>query len=93
MKITGTITRVNYHNKNNGYTVALLTLNSDDYSNLHNNSHFIGNKLTVVGNFDRLVLPDEEYTFDGGHLTHQGYVVVTDTIKPVLKELLNKNNL
>ena len=47
MKITGTITRVNYHNKNNGYTVALLTLNSDDYSSLHNNSHFIGNKLTA----------------------------------------------
>ncbi len=35
----------------------------------------------------------EEYTFDGGHLTHQGYVVVTDVIKPVLKELLNQNNL
>ena len=73
MKITGTITRVNYHNKNNGYTVALLTLNSDDYSNLHNNSHFIGNKLTVVGNFDRLVLPDEEYTFDGNFVKNETY--------------------
>ena len=73
MKITGTITRVNYHNKNNGYTVALLTLNSDDYSSLHNNSHFIGNKLTVVGNFDRLVLPDEEYTFDGNFVKNETY--------------------
>lgn len=30
-----------------------------------------------------------EYTTDGGHLTHEGYVVITNTVKPVLTELLS----
>ena len=30
----------------------------------------------------------EGYTSDGGHLTHQGYTVVTNQITPVLEELL-----
>lgn len=32
----------------------------------------------------------EGYTTDGGHFTHEGYTVVTDTITPVLKEILGK---
>lgn len=32
----------------------------------------------------------EGYTTDGGHFTPKGYTVVTDTITPVLKELLGK---
>ena len=32
----------------------------------------------------------EGYTTDGGHFTPKGYTVVTDTIAPVLKELLGK---
>lgn len=32
----------------------------------------------------------EEYTVDGGHFTHAGYTVLTDTITPVLKEILGK---
>ena len=32
----------------------------------------------------------EGYTTDGGHFTHDGYVVVTEQITPVLKELLGK---
>ena len=31
-----------------------------------------------------------EYTSDGGHLTAEGYQVFTDTLTPVLKELLKK---
>ena len=73
MKLTGTISRVTYHNKINGYTVALLTLTSDDYSILHKKSHLIGNKLTIVGSFDRLVLPDEEYTLDGNFVKNDTY--------------------
>ncbi len=30
----------------------------------------------------------EGYTIDGGHFTHEGYLVVTSQIKPVLQELL-----
>ena len=32
----------------------------------------------------------EGYTIDGGHFTHEGYTVLTDTITPVLEELLGK---
>ena len=32
----------------------------------------------------------EGYTTDGGHFTPKGYTVVTDTVTPVLKELLGK---
>ena len=32
----------------------------------------------------------EGYTVDGGHFTHEGYVVVTEQITPVLEELLSK---
>ena len=32
----------------------------------------------------------EGYTVDGGHFTHEGYVVVTNQITPILEELLGK---
>jgi len=32
----------------------------------------------------------EGYTIDGGHFTHEGYTMLTDTITPVLEELLGK---
>lgn len=73
MKITGTISRVTYHNKNNGYTVALLSLNSDEYSIMRKKSKLIGNQLTIVGCFDRLVLPDEEYILEGDFTKNDTY--------------------
>lgn len=30
------------------------------------------------------------YTVDGGHLTHEGYMVISNELTPVLKQLLNK---
>ena len=73
MKLTGTITRVTYHNKTNGYTVALLLLNHDEYSIMRKKSKLIGNQLTIVGCFDRLVLPEEEYTLDGDFVKNDTY--------------------
>ena len=32
----------------------------------------------------------EGYTVDGGHFTHEGYTVLTDTITPVLEDILGK---
>lgn len=32
----------------------------------------------------------EKYTTDGGHLTHEGYMVLTEEIRPVLDRLLEK---
>jgi lysophospholipase L1-like esterase len=34
----------------------------------------------------------EHYTTDGGHLTHEGYVVLTENIKPVIDEILKNEN-
>jgi lysophospholipase L1-like esterase len=34
----------------------------------------------------------DSYTTDGGHLTHEGYVVFTETLTPVLEELLSMND-
>ena len=31
-----------------------------------------------------------EFTTDGGHFTHAGYIVISNTLKPVINELLNK---
>ena len=73
MNITGTISRVTYYNKNNGYTVALLTLNSDEYSIMRKKSKLIGNQFAVVGFFDRLVLPDEEYVLTGDFIKNETY--------------------
>lgn len=73
MKITGTISRVTYHNKNNGYTVAILMLNSDDYSIIHKKNKLTSNQLTIVGCFDRLVLPEEEYTLNGDFTKNNTY--------------------
>ncbi len=65
MKVTGTISRINFYNKKNGYTVALFDLEAEEYSIAKRKSHLIGNRLTVVGIFDRLALPEEEYTLNG----------------------------
>ncbi len=73
MQITGTISRVTYHNKNNGYTVALLLLNHDEYSIMRKKSKLIGNQLTIVGCFDRMVLPEEEYTLIGDFVKNDTY--------------------
>lgn len=34
----------------------------------------------------------ESYTTDGCHLTHEGYVIFTETLTPVLEELLSTND-
>ncbi|MBQ8293415.1 MAG: ATP-dependent RecD-like DNA helicase [Bacilli bacterium] len=73
MQISGIISRVTYHNKNNGYTVAVLSLNADEYSIMRKKSKLIGNQLTVVGCFDRLVLPDEEYILEGDFTKNDTY--------------------
>lgn len=73
MELKGIITRVNFYNNENGYSVVLVTLQQDQYSILQKKGHFIGNKLVVVGVLDRKPLNDEEYTFNGEFIRDPNY--------------------
>ena len=40
MKVEGTITRINYYNKVNGYGVVIISLKDEDYKTLQNPSKY-----------------------------------------------------
>ncbi len=73
MELTGVITRINFYNADNGYSVVLVSLNSEQYSLLKKGGNLIGNKLVVVGVFDRKPILDEEYTFIGEFVRDVNY--------------------
>ena len=65
MELNAVIQRVNFYNADNGYSVVLVSLNKNQYTLLKKSGNLIGNKLVVVGVFDRQPILDEEYTFFG----------------------------
>ena len=73
MEISAIISKVNFYNKDNGYSVLLVTLEKNQFQILKKKSHLIGNKLIVVGNLDRVPLVDEEYTFIGDFVKDANY--------------------
>ena len=73
MELTGIITRINYYNPDNGYSVLIVTLEKENLKILETKSHLIKNKLIVVGNLDRKPILDEEYTFEGDFVRDQNY--------------------
>ena len=73
MELTGIITRINYYNPDNGYSVIIVTLEKDNLKILQTKSHLINNKLVVVGTLDRKPILDEEYTFEGDFVRDQNY--------------------
>ena len=73
MELTGIISRINYYNPDNGYSVLILTLEKEHLKILQTKSHLINNKLVVVGNLDRKPILDEEYTFEGDFVRDQNY--------------------
>lgn len=72
-KINGAIVRVNYYNKDNGYTVGLLQLDYSDLNIAQKKNKLLGNKITVVGTFDRKPVEDEEYEFTGKFVKNKTY--------------------
>lgn len=72
-KINGAIVRVNYYNKDNGYTVGLLELDYSDLTIAQKKNKLIGNKITIVGIFDRKPVEDEEYEFSGKFVKNKNY--------------------
>ena len=68
MKVEGTITRINYYNKVNGYGVVIISLKDEDYKIKRTKNHLIGKQLTITSSFDRQPLVDEEYSFEGNFI-------------------------
>ena len=64
-KLEGIISRVLFHNKENGYTVASFSIDFSKQPVNVKKAKIIGNKTTVVGLFDRLPVEDEEYILEG----------------------------
>lgn len=72
-KINGTIVRINYYNKDNGYTVGLFELDYKDITVAQKKNKIIGNTITVVGLFDRKPVEDEEYELSGNFVKNKNY--------------------
>ena len=72
-KINGTIVRINYYNKDNGYTVGLLEIDYSDKTIAQKKNKLIGNTLTIVGTFDRKPVEDEEYELTGEFVKNKNY--------------------
>ena len=72
-KINGTIVRINYYNKDNGYTVGLFELDYSDKTIAEKKNKIIGNTITVVGTFDRQPVEDEEYEITGNFVKNKNY--------------------
>ncbi|MBR2891363.1 MAG: ATP-dependent RecD-like DNA helicase [Bacilli bacterium] len=73
MELSGVITRINFYNQDNGYSVVLVSLKKDQFTLLKKSGNLIGNKLVVVGTFDRKPVLDEEYTFIGEFVRDANY--------------------
>ncbi len=73
MKVEGTITRINYYNKVNGYGVVIISLKDEDYKIKRTKNHLIGKQLTITSSFDRQPLVDEEYSFEGNFIKDPNY--------------------
>lgn len=71
--ISGIITRINYYNPENGYTVVILELDYKDKTIAMKKSKIVGNTIALVGYFDREPHEMEEYTFDGDFVKDRNY--------------------
>ena len=72
-KINGTIVRINYYNKDNGYTVGLFELDYKDITVAQKKNKILGKNITVVGIFDRKPVEDEEYELSGNFVKNKNY--------------------
>lgn len=72
-KINGTIVKINYYNKDNGYTVGLFELDYKDITVAQKKNKILGKNITVVGIFDRKPVEDEEYELSGNFVKNKNY--------------------
>ena len=91
--LDGVISRINYYNPENGYTVAILEL---DYKNKNiaiKKSKIIGNTIAIVGFFERKPSEQEEYTFEGDFLRDKNYGLQFKFTKFIRKTVKNEQGI
>lgn len=72
-KINGVIVKVRYYNNDNGYTIGLFELDYQDHSIATKKSKLFGNTITIVGNFERKPVEEEEYILNGNFVKNKNY--------------------
>lgn len=91
--LDGVISRINYYNPENGYTVAILEL---DYKNKNiaiKKSKIIGNTIAIVGFFERKPSEQEEYTFEGDFVRDKNYGLQFKFTKFIRKTVKNEQGI
>lgn len=71
--LKGVLTRINYYNPENGYTVAILELDYKNKNVAMKKTRIIGNTIAVVGFFERKPSANEEYSFEGEFIRDKNY--------------------
>ena len=71
--VSGIIQKVNYYNEENGYTVAVIEVDSKHKNILVKKGKLYSNNLTVIGTLDRKPYEDEEYSFEGEYFIDPKY--------------------
>ncbi len=91
--IGGVISRVNYYNCENGYTVAILELNYKDKNIAMKKAKIVGNTIPVVGFFDRSPSQLEEYDFDGEFVRDKNYGLQFKFSRFIRKTIKNEEGI
>ena len=88
--VSGIIHKVNYYNEENGYTVAVIEVDSKHKNILVKKGKLYSNNLTVIGTFDRKPYKDEEYSFEGEYFKDPKYGLEFKFITFSRKEINNR---
>ncbi len=91
--LSGIITRINYYNPENGYTIAVLELDYKDKNVAMKKTRIIGNTIAVVGFFERKPSENEEYTFDGDFVRDKNYGLQFKFTKFIRKTVKNEQGI
>lgn len=72
-KIEGTIERVRYYNEDNNYTIASFFIFPKSIEELPIDKDILSNHVTIIGNFDRKPIEDEEFILEGEFFDDKKY--------------------
>ena len=92
-KISGMIVKVNFYSEENGYTIAVIEVDSRYKNILVKNGKLYKNTLTVIGSFDRKPYEDEEYEFEGEYFTDPKYGLEFKFTSFLRKEIKNPHGV
>lgn len=88
-KISGIIVKINFYSEENGYTIAVIEVDSQYKTVLTKKGKLYKNTLTIIGTFDRKPYEDEEYILEGEYFQDPKYGLEFKFTKFTRKELRN----